>query len=189
MELLVEAYNQDNVILFVGAGVSANLGLPSWDQLISEVAAQLEYDAEVFKTYGDFLSLAEYYKIKKGSIGPLRSWMDRAWHRDDIKIESSEIHKLIVDGRFSSIYTTNYDRWLEKAHDYYKKSYIKIANVSDLVKLKGGVRQIIKFHGDFDDDSSIVLDESSYFERLQFETPLDIKLWSDILGKSILMPS
>ena len=32
---------------------------------------------------------------------------------------------------------------------------------------------------------TIVLDESSYFERLEFETPLDIKLRSDVLGKSV----
>ncbi len=27
-------------------------------------------------TYGTPLALAEYYKRKKGSLGPLRSWMD-----------------------------------------------------------------------------------------------------------------
>ena len=39
---------------------------------------------------------------------------------------------------------------------------------------------------DFSDDSSIVLTESSYFERLEFNSPLDIKLRSDMLGKTIL---
>ena len=32
----------------------------------------------------------------------------------------------------------------------------------------------------------IVLTESSYFRRLDFESPLDIKLRSDMLGKSLL---
>lgn len=186
MEQLTEAYRQGNLILFVGAGVSCSLGLPSWSKLIDEIAIQLNYDPDVFKSYGNNLALAEYYKIKKGSIGPLRSWMDREWHSKSIKIGDSEIHKLIVNGLFSSIYTTNFDRWLELAHDFYKKDYIKIASVSDLIKIREGVRQIIKFHGDFDDDNSIVLDESSYFERLDFETPLDIKLRSDVLGKSVL---
>ncbi|MCD8493636.1 MAG: SIR2 family protein, partial [Geovibrio sp.] len=62
----------------------------------------------------------------------------------------------------------------------------KIASVSDMTQIKDGVTQIVKFHGDFDNDDSLVLDESSYYERLEFETPLDIKLRSDVLGKSVL---
>ena len=46
--------------------------------------------------------------------------------------------------------------------------------------------QIIKFHGDFDDDESIVLTESSYFDRLSLDSPLDIKLRADALGRTIL---
>jgi len=44
----------------------------------------------------------------------------------------------------------------------------------------------LSLHGDFDDDSSLVLTESSYFERLSFESPLDIKLRYDSIGKSLL---
>ena len=186
MEQLREAYRQKNLIFFVGAGVSKNLGLPSWSQLIDEMAKQLDYDPSVFKTYGDQYSLAEYYRIKKGNIGSLRSWMDTKWHSDSIKIENSEIHKIIVEGDFDIIYTTNYDRWIENAHKHYSKEFVKITNVSDLTQVNDGKRQIIKFHGDFSSDDSIVLDESSYFERLDFENPLDIKLRSDILGKSVL---
>ncbi|MBA1183518.1 SIR2 family protein [Stutzerimonas nitrititolerans] len=185
MDKLREAYRNNRLILFVGSGVSANIGLPPWRELIDEIATQLDYDPEVFDTYGNFLALAEYYRIRKGNIGPLRSWMDREWHRD-IEIRDSEIHRLIVQGRFPAIYTTNYDRWLENAHDAHEVDYIKIANASDLVKAQTGVRQIVKFHGDFDDDDSIVLDETSYYERLQFETPLDIKLRADTLSKAVL---
>ncbi len=62
----------------------------------------------------------------------------------------------------------------------------KIANVGDLIHARNDDVQIVKFHGDFDDDNSIVLTESSYFERLSFESPLDIKLRADALGKTIL---
>jgi hypothetical protein len=48
--------------------------------------------------------------------------MDKEWHNDDIKIKDSEIHKLIVDLDIPIIYTTNYDRWIEKAYEYHKKS-------------------------------------------------------------------
>jgi hypothetical protein len=163
-----------------------NLGLPSWDKLVSQIGEQLDYDPEIFKTFGDYLALAEYYKIEKGSLGELRSWMDKTWHSPNIKIEDSEIHKYIVEGKFPIIYTTNYDNWLELAFKHYDKEFIKITKASDITKIKENITQIIKFHGDFSDDNSLVLTESSYFDRLDFESPLDIKLRSDILGKTVL---
>lgn len=182
---LKDAYEAGKLILFAGAGVSANLGVPNWKELIKQIATELGYDSIVFSSYGDPLALAEYYKRKKGNLGPLRSWMDREWHRN-IDVKGSEIHQLIARGRFSRIYTTNYDRWLELAHDAFNVPYKKIASVADLVSISEGQRQIIKFHGDFDDDTSIVLDETSYYERLNFESPLDIKLTHDVLGNSVL---
>lgn len=76
--------------------------------------------------------------------------------------------------------------YIEKAFDIHKKAYIKITRVEDISRIQKDTTQIIKFHGDFDSDDSIVLTESSYFDRMDFETPLDIKLRSDILGKSLL---
>ena len=179
LEELKEAITQKNVILFVGAGVSRNLGLPNFSELIDKVAELLGYAPEIFKSLSNYQSLLEYYKIKKKSIGELRSYMDIKWHDSTIKIEKSDIHKLIVQLGFPIIYTTNYDKWLEKAFDHYKEKYTKIVSVKDFVNIKDGVTQIIKFHGDFSDDDSIVLTESSYFERLEFSSPLDIKLRSD----------
>lgn len=183
---LFDAHQAGKLMLFVGAGVSANLGLPGWSELTDHIARELKYDPAIFSTYGDHLALAEFYKKRKGGLGALRSWMDREWHKPSTDIAASEIHRLITEGKFSRIYTTNYDRWLELAHDAFGVRYDKIAKVDDLVSVTEGRRQIIKFHGDFDSDESIVLDETSYYERLSFETPLDIKLRSDVLGRSVL---
>lgn len=183
---LLDAHHTGKLMLFVGAGVSANLGLPTWGGLISHIATELGYDPTIFSTYGNHLALAEFYKRKRGSLGALRSWMDREWHKSTTDIKASDIHRLITEGNFSRIYTTNYDRWLEYAHDAYGVAFDKIASVADLVSVRDGHRQIIKFHGDFDADESIVLDETSYFQRLNFDTPLDIKLRNDVLGSSVL---
>ena len=183
---LLEAYRTGRLMLFVGAGVSANLGLPDWNALIGRIAEELGYDPKIFATYGTPLALAEFYKKKMGSLGALRSWMDRAWHNSGTDITKSDIHRLIAQGNFPKIYTTNYDRWLENAHDTFGVDYDKIKSVADLVRLTEGRRQIIKLHGDFDLEDSIVLDETSYFKRLDFDTPLDIKLRADVLGSSVL---
>ncbi len=183
---LVDAVRTKQAMLFVGAGVSKCLGLPSWSELIKEMAVRLDYDPSVFDGYGDYLELAEFYQLKSLTMGSLRSWMDRSWHTDETKVDKSRIHQAIVNLRCPIIYTTNYDRWLEIAFRRRDKDALRISNVSDFTKIREGVTQIVKLHGDFEDDSSLVLTESSYFERLSFESPLDIKLRSDSIGRTIL---
>lgn len=178
--------SRGQVILFVGAGVSATLGLPNWADLVAHLADELGYDSRLFNTYGDYLSLAEYYIIKKGHLGELRHWMDINWNVSDESIKESKVYDYIVDLGFPIIYTTNYDHCLERAFQLRNKSFKRIVDVDDFVDINPNDTQIIKFHGDTISDSTIVLSERSYFERLEFESPLDIKLKSDILGKSIL---
>jgi hypothetical protein len=186
MKELIQSIRDKNAILFAGSGLSAGLGLPTFGQLVDHLATELSYDPQIFRTFGTFWELAEFYRNEKGSIGQLRSWLDREWHSSKVDISKSEPHNLLIELDFPLIFTTNYDRWLEFAYDKKSKPYRKIVYVGDLTKLSPAETQIVKFHGDFDDDNSIVLTESSYFDRLNFETPLDIKLRSDALGKSIL---
>ena len=60
MENLLDSIKRKNVVLFVGAGVSMNLGLLSWKGLISKMAEDLGFEPEQFSTLGDYLALAEY---------------------------------------------------------------------------------------------------------------------------------
>ncbi|MHC2331128.1 SIR2 family NAD-dependent protein deacylase [Bradyrhizobium sp. USDA 4454] len=181
-----EQIDTRNTILFVGAGVSQNLGLPSWGDLMDKVAQLLGYDPLILKQLGGYLSLAEYFEIERGSIGPLRSWMDVNWHDKGIEVGNSEVHEALVKARFRKIYTTNFDRWLEKACEHWQVPYRKILTVQDLMAKQGHELEIVKFHGDFDDDATLILTESSYFERLDFESPLDQMLRADVLRHPVL---
>ena len=187
MRELVKAVRSKNALLFVGAGVSMNLGTPSWAELTAHMAARLGIDPDEFARLGDNRTLAEYYALETGSIGPLRSWMDVEWHRDAAeKVRGSDVHRLIVELGFPVIYTTNYDRYLELAHEAHGAAFTKVANLGELAAAAPGVTQIVKFHGDLEDDGSVVLTESSHFERLPLESPLDLKLRADLLGRVAL---
>jgi NAD-dependent SIR2 family protein deacetylase len=185
IEKLGAAIQRREVILFVGGGVSQSLGLPDFTALIEYLANDLEFDGNSI-SLADYPVVAEAYLVKRGKLGHLRSWMDKTWHPASVDISQSAAHNLIVDLSFPIIYTTNYDRWLERAFQARQKPFRKIANVADLSGIKQDETQIIKFHGDFEDDDSLVLTETSYFERMGFETPLDIRLRADCLARPIL---
>jgi SIR2-like domain len=174
------------LIPFIGAGFSIPLGLPSWSSLADIIAEHLDYDPEVYRLNGTPLQLAEYYVATNGSIGALRSEMDRLFDPDDDAIRASRTHGLLAELRFPIIYTTNYDRIIERAFELRNVPHCTVANVDDVAKAPPNVTQIVKFHGSFNDDASLVLRESSYFERLEFESAMDIRLRADMLGKSLL---
>jgi hypothetical protein len=184
--LLRDLYRDHRLIPFVGTGLSIPLGLPSWSRLIDSVAQQLDYDPDVYRLNGTKLQLAEYYVAVKGSIGPLRSEMDRLFNPADEAISESRAHALLVEMQFPLIYTTNYDRIIERAFELKRVKCHTVANIDDIASAPAKGTQVVKFHGAFSDDSSLVLTESSYFERLEFESPIDIKLRADMLGKSLL---
>lgn len=176
----------EEAILFVGAGVSMQIGLPSWSDLIGELGEQLDFDADIFRDFSNPMALAEYYKIKKQSLTPLAEFLDKKWHDSEVSIADSPIHQAVAQSGFSRIYTTNFDRWLELAFDHWNRPFRKIIRASDIVGATVEATEIVKFHGDFDDAETLVLTESNYFDRLEFEHPLDIMLRADVLRRPVL---
>jgi NAD-dependent SIR2 family protein deacetylase len=66
---LIQAVRDRRALLFVGAGLSMNLGLPSFAGLIEQIATTLDYDPELFSSHGDYLALAEYYELERVASG------------------------------------------------------------------------------------------------------------------------
>lgn len=184
LDELVRAIRERRAILFAGAGLSMSVGLPSWSELIARMRRELDLGDDAAPA--TYQTLAEYYRLTRGSIGPLRSWMDRTWSVSEERVKESRLHELIVRLDFPLLYTTNYDNNLEAAYRLHRRDYVKIANASDIAQATDARTQIVKFHGDFEDDASLVLAETDYFDRLAFESPLDIKFRADALGRTLL---
>jgi hypothetical protein len=181
-----ELLKAGTLIPFIGSGLSSRFKLPTSEGLLDVMASELDWDSEVFRISGDLYQLAEYFVAVKGEIGYLRTKLDKMFDVAEAEVAKSKAHQALVSLDFPIIYTTNWDTIIEKSFKAAGKSCKAIVNIHDIAEATTEATQIVKFHGDFADDDSLVLTETSYFERLEFETALDIKLRADILGKTLL---
>lgn len=187
---LVGLFREGRVIPFIGAGMSANVGYPSWDDLLECLGESLKrgdltHDEIVELTGGDRLRVAEYYFLTEGKqVGPLRKEIHGQF-KDISPLEFGGYVDLVNLGS-QRIYTTNFDDLIERTYRELGLSYVPIATPRDLALSAGDQTEIIKYHGDLTSDPSLVLTESQYYRRLNFDSPMDLKFRADLLGKSVM---
>lgn len=187
---LIDMIMQRRIIPFVGAGFSAPLKLPGWDEMLGKLAAELD-DSLSYQQIRDFcnndpLQIAEYLFLRSDrSIGPLR-------HRISIELQTaanpllSPAHVELINLGASQIYTTNYDDLIEQTFRGLDVPFNVVALPKHVASSDNRKAQIVKYHGDLRHEATLVLTESSYYTRLDFESPMDLKFRSDLLGRSVL---
>ena len=158
-----KAIENNKLVVFVGAGVSKNSGIPTWKELIQELAQELglkaiAHDSNGFDFWGgdDYLRIPQYYFNEREE----KEYLDKIKEVLDLDVPPNEIHDIIFDLNPAHIVTTNYDNLLEKEYNIKQtdKRYEKVANDGELSSASMS-NYIIKMHGEFDD---IVLKECDY---------------------------
>jgi len=191
-EDLIDAVKERRVIPFLGAGFSATVGLPDWGQLLQRLCAEIDTGGLTFKEISDFahddyLQIAEYLFIKSDRrIGPLRHVIEQGFNQNSISPILSGAHVELVNLGAPQIYTTNYDDLIESTYRDLGLPFSVVALPKDVASVNDSRTQIIKYHGDLRHESTLVLTESAYYKRLDFESPMDLKFRSDLLGRSVL---
>jgi hypothetical protein len=172
LNTLANKIMDNNCVLFAGAGISYDSGLPSWHELLEDLAKIAEgHDAnkddishvrELIKRK-DYIMAAE---MLQRSLGVNRSLI-LSRTQDLMRSRSkgpNPLHFLLTRLGFSSIVTTNYDDLLERA----SSAFTHTENYSTVAARDAGTasddrRCIIKLHGSTDDSpESIVLTRSAY---------------------------
>ena len=160
---LIKKINKKQIVIFAGAGLSMNAGLPSWKDLIISILEEIS----------DKESKSEKYKIalKDEIMTPLDVLHKIEEHKEYAiealeksirsfdNVEATSLHKQL--GEISTkIITTNYDCLLENQfHDFEKIQYsnnFKVSKISEYEKY------IFKVHGDIHEPHKCVLFPSQY---------------------------
>lgn len=150
-----EAMKNNQLALFVGAGVSINSGMPSWQNAVKTIGKRLGIE-RVANT--DFLKIPQYYYNANGKQAYNSLMQEIFKYRVELPISS--IHKKLLKFNAQTIITTNYDKLIERASEEKGEIRHVICQDSDIPYIKNN-KQLIKMHGDFDHDN-FVLKEDDY---------------------------
>lgn len=175
---IFNASHNNDLVVFVGAGVSVNSGVPDWDALIVELKKCLP---DSIQKENDYLKVAQIYKESFLSGDYLNSI--QAALKDE-ETRPNLIHDAILRLDPCHIITTNYDSLIEKAVENARCHYSIIRDDKDIPFAKSS-RYIIKMHGDFV-SKRIVLTESDYLNYSSTYPLIDTLVKSIFGSKTIL---
>ena len=189
-------YRDGRLLPFVGAGVSASVKWtvgeqeccgPSWDELVGRAAYELGFeDVQLVRARGTDLQILEYFKLQFSGYARLTNWLVRQMDPPDATLRGSAIHNELVEmKKCSVIYTTNFDDFIERSFKLNQRPHKAVA-IEEQMRTDNGIAEVVKFHGDWNHPDRMVLTESDYERRMEFKTPMDLRLWSDLLNRSLL---
>jgi len=149
------AIETKKLVVFAGAGISIDAGIPSWNTLIEEMKSEINLP----KNEQDYLKIAQMYfneRHQKEYVEKIRTTLK---HK---KIKHNEIHEEIFQLNPEHILTTNYDDLLEQVIKKQSLPY-SIISKDNQFPYALNTNLLIKIHGDID-DSDFVLKEDDYID-------------------------
>ena len=150
-----QARRENRLVIFVGAGVSRNSGIPTWNELIesmkSELSGKLSNDM-------DALKVSQLYKDSRGH----KEYMDKI--KETLlynKAVPNHLHTSILSLNPCHIITTNYDDLIEQELNNQFLQYDIVREDKDIPQI-AYPNVLVKMHGDYITDN-IVLTETDYY--------------------------
>lgn len=194
---LKKHYCEGRLIPFIGAGISMSVTWeeggklktgPSWAELVNQAARELEFELpDLLRVRGTDIQILEYFKRKKnGETQSLKNWLLKSMQPPEEALKKSPIHReLALLRKCNLIYTTNFDDFIERALRLHNRTCQVVAVEAEMGSDKS-ICEVVKFHGDLNHPSQMVLSESDYEKRLNLSSEMDYRLKGDMLGRVLL---
>jgi len=186
-ESLIEKFSESlikgNGVLFIGSGISAPSGFPTWKSLLEPLAKELDLD---LTDNDDLTEIAQYIvNDYTGNKGPLLSNLLNVFKAQNIP---NEYHNILVRTNIKKIWTTNFDTLLEKAFNQFNIETDIKTNDSDFLKNTTNKQlQIVKMHGCVDRNPNDIIFLQQDYEDFFIKKPtIARQLQMDLLNNSFL---
>src|SRR5579859_4753843 len=153
--LLTDQARRGALVLFVGAGASRDVDLPSWKELLAPLAPQLGVETDT-----DVLDLAQWYADAKGRPALL----EHVPKLLGAVTEPGETHHALASIAAPVVFTTNYDTLLERAIEDAQGTPADVVIDDGHIGLIDETRRtsLVKLHGCLTLPESIVLTRDDY---------------------------
>ncbi|MGV3150610.1 SIR2 family protein [Sarcina ventriculi] len=151
-----QANNNNKLVIFIGAGVSANSGYPSWTSLVKKFGEEIGQN-KIKESLEEYLKIPQCYFEERGE----KEYFDLIDKMiNSVDALPNDINRIIFDLGPACIITTNFDDLLEKTVKEKGLLYTTVKQDKDL-PYSVNDKMIIKMHGD-GKLKNIVLKESDY---------------------------
>ncbi len=152
------ALNREKLVIFVGAGVSKNSGLPTWGQMVQAFADKLGYPTNGRLATDEYIRIPQYYYCMDESEGHTDYYtLLQSMIPEDIR--PNLLNHLIVSLHPKHIVTTNFDTLLDQVARRYqiiKKDRDLLTGIS--------AHYLLKLHGDIRQPRELVFKEDDYLQ-------------------------
>lgn len=179
----VEALRENNASLFLGAGASLFYDFPNWTNLLKGLAEEI--DLEIDKEKYNLPQLAQFIQNEKGRnelINHIYSTFNKRYGA------FSELHQIIAHLPIKNIWTTNYDRSIERAIQKYSNN--DTSSIASDVHLTRNTSKktinIYKMHGDIEFPESLVISKDDYDSYMRTHKDILTVLAGQMLEKTFL---
>jgi len=173
---------QNNVAVFVGAGLSRSAGYVDWAGLLSPLAQEINLDSA---READLVALAQYYVNAKGAQRNeinqhlINNFTDLA--------KPTNAHHILARLPVTVYWTTNYDHLLEDAiASAGRRLDVKRSKENLSTTLRDRDAILYKMHGDIDRPDLAILTKDDYENYQITHTPFVTALSGDLVERTFL---